>query len=76
VVAGDAEHFVPRVLEPLEKTACFGELFGPSALGKIAADVDEVRVERIHASFDRFDQPLVMSAEMEIGQLDEPGHGQ
>src|SRR5215218_8518785 len=42
VIAGNADHFVAALAEPLEELAGFLELLGPRALGEVPADYDEV----------------------------------
>jgi hypothetical protein len=74
VIAGDSEHFVAAVPQPFEELARLLELLGPCALREIAADHDEVGLELIHRPIDALDQPLVMSAEMEVGKMDEASH--
>ena len=73
VVAGHAEHFVARCLQPLEELAGLAELLGPRALGEVAADDDEVGLQLVDTPLDGLDQPLVMGAEMQVGKMDEAG---
>jgi hypothetical protein len=59
----------------LEKLARFLELLGPGALGEIAADHDQRRREFVDLARDRLDQPRVVGAEVEVGEMDEARHG-
>ena len=74
VVAGNSEHLVTAVAQPLEELARLAELLGPRALGEVAADDDEVGLQLVDLAVDRFDQPLVVGAEMEVGEMDDAGH--
>ena len=53
--------------EPFEESARFLELLGAGTLGEIAADDDEIGLERVDMPFDGVDQPLIMSAKVEVG---------
>ena len=64
-----------RLAQPVEEVAGFLELLGPRALGEVAADDDEVGFLLVNALLDRIDQPRVVSTEMQIGQVDQPNHG-
>ena len=55
------------IAQPLEKAARFLELLSARPLCEIAADHHEVRLQRIDALLDGFDQIFVVSAEMQIG---------
>ena len=50
------------------------ELFGARALREVAADDDKVGFQLVDPPLDRFNQPLVMSAEMKIREVDEASH--
>ena len=64
----------PRSRKPFEELAGLAELLGPRALGEVAADDDEVGLELVDLPLDRLDQPLVMRAEMKVGEMDEASH--
>jgi hypothetical protein len=74
VVAGHPEHLVAALAQPVEKLAGFAELLGSRALREIAADDEQVRLELVDLALDRRDDLIVMRAEMQIGQVDEPRH--
>ena len=74
VVAGHAEHLVAALAQPFEEFAGFAKLLGARALGEVAADHDQVGLELVDFAFDRLDQPLVVRAEMKVGEMDEAGH--
>ena len=61
--------------QPIEEFARLPKLFGPRALREIAADHDEVGLELVDLPPDRFDQALIVRAEMQVGQMDEASHG-
>src|SRR5438477_7229945 len=69
VVAGDPEDFVPALAQAFEEFARFAELLGPCTLREIAADDDEVGFQPVDLPVDRLDEPLVMSAEVQIGKM-------
>ena len=75
MIARNAEHLMPGMLQPLEETACLLELLGLRALGEIAADDDEVGLQLIDAVLDGLDQALVMRAKMQVREMDEASHG-
>ena len=75
MVSGHPEHLVPMIAQAVEEIASIAELLGTRALGEVAADDDEVGLELIDLPFDRLDQPLVMGAEMEVGEVNDAGHG-
>jgi len=62
------------VAKPLQEAASFRELLGLGALGKVAADHDEVGLQFIDAAFNRLHQPRVMRAEVQIGQMNDASH--
>src|SRR5688500_10848874 len=66
---------MPEVAQPLEECAGFLELLSPRTLGKIAADDDEIGLLFADALLDRFDQPRVVGAEMQVRQMDQASHG-
>jgi len=74
VVAGDAQHLVSLIAQALEELAGFAKLLGPRPLREIAADYEKVRFQVGNFMFDRCYELLVMSAEMQVGQVDETGH--
>ena len=74
MIAGDAEHLVPMFPEAFEELAGFPELLGTSALREIAADDDDVWLELVGLRLDCADQPLVVGAEMQVRQMDDPSH--
>jgi hypothetical protein len=74
VVAGDAKHLVTMFAKPFEELARLAELLGPGALGEIAADDDEVRLEAVDLLADSFHEALVMRAEVEVGKMDDTSH--
>ena len=71
MVAGHAEHLVARLAQRFEESARLLELLGPGALGEIAADDDEVGPMHLQPGFGRRHDLLVVSAEMEVGELDD-----
>ena len=75
VIAGHAEHLVAALAQPFEEPARLAELLGPRALGEVAADRRPGRASaRRRCASTAFDQPLVVRAEMQVGQMDEAGH--
>ena len=74
VVAGHADHLVAAVAQPFEELAGLAELLGPRALGEVAADYDQVGLQRIDLGIDGFHQPLVMGPEVQIREMDDAGH--
>ena len=75
MVARNAENFVTPLAQPFEEAAGLLELLGPGALGEVAADHHQVGLQLVDAAIDGLDQPLIVSAEVEVGQMDEPRHG-
>jgi hypothetical protein len=75
MVAGHAQQLVPPLAQPVQETAGFLELLRPGALREIAADDDKVGLERLDALLDAIDQPLVMSAKMQVGEVNDASHG-
>ena len=71
MVAGNAQHLVARITKPLQEAARLLELLGPCALREISADDDEVGLEPVDIPFDRFDEILVVGAEMQVGKVGE-----
>ena len=62
------------ISQPFEEAAGLLELLGPGALGKIAGNDDQVGPGVVNPLLDRLDQPVVMSAEVKIGKMRNPGH--
>ncbi len=71
---GHGEHVMAGIAQALEEIAGFLELLGPRALREIAADDDEVGLLFVDARLDRFDQPRIVRSEMQVGQMNQPGH--
>src|SRR3954466_10510049 len=74
MVAGHTKHFMAALAQPFEEATRLLELLGTGALGEVAADDDQVGLEYVDRPLDAFDQPLVVSAEMEVGKMDEARH--
>ena len=74
-LAGHAEDLVAGIPESRQEPACLLELVGPRSLREIAADDDQVGPFFINPSLDRFDQLLIVGAEMQVGQMDQASHG-
>jgi len=67
VIAWHREHVMPGLAQPVEEFASFLELLDPRALGKIAADDDEVGFLLVNALRDSVDKFRVMRTEVEVG---------
>jgi len=58
---------MPGLAQPVEEFASFLELLDPRALGKIAADDDEIGLLLVNALRDSVDKSRVMRTEVQVG---------
>lgn len=62
------------ITEGLEEMACLAELLGARTLREITANDDEVRLKLVDLQLNRFHQTLVMSAKMEVREMNDASH--
>ena len=74
MVAGDAERLEAGALEPVEEGAGLAILLDPRPLGEVAADDDEVGPVLGQPRLRAGDHSRVVGAEMDVGEMGDPGH--
>ena len=67
---------MPGLAKALEKTAGLLELLGPRALREISTDHDQRGLQRVNAGANPRDKAFVVRSEMEVGQMNQAGHGE
>ncbi len=74
MIARHREHRPARRAKLVEPGRGLFELLDPGALGEIAADDDQVRLLLLQPGVGAVDDLVVLAAEMNVGEMRDPGH--
>ena len=64
-----------RRADPSQESGGFLELLGPRALSEISRNDDQVGRFLVETLFDRSDQLRVVRPKMQVGEMNQAGHG-